>query len=181
MKANVALGTCLLRLSSCIVRPASCAAMIAVLLGASADIALSQDQSAATFKDEIFARKIMMDSIDDHMDAIDWMLTSGRAIDLNKSFEHADAISIMLMAFPHLFSSGTNQWRADANRDPARDTFASPDVWANFADFYQQAAAASRLAYNASRTKQEAHLRETMAALRNACEACHASYLKADP
>lgn len=106
MEANVALGTCLLRLSSCIVRPASCAAMIAVLLGASADIALSQDQSAATFKDEIFARKIMMDSIDDHMDAIDWMLTSGRVIDLNKSFEHADAISIMLMAFPHLFCPG---------------------------------------------------------------------------
>ena len=104
-----------------------------------------EDQSAATpkdtIKDEIFARKILMDTIDDHMDEIDWMLTSGKPIDLPKTVEHADMISVMLLAFPHLFPPGTNQWQPGAERDPARDTFAAPDLWMNYADFYRQAGA----------------------------------------
>ena len=71
------------------------------------------------------------------------------------TFQHADTISVMLLAFPHLFPPSTNQWQPNAKRDPARDTFASPDIWTNFADFYQQAAAASRLAFNASQAKRE--------------------------
>lgn len=119
-----------------------------------------------------------MDSIDSHMDAIDWMVNSGKAIDLPRAVEHADTISIMLMAFPHLFPSSSNQWRPNAKRDPARDTFASPTLWANFADFYRQAAAASRIAFNASRAKREADFKTYMIALRSACDSCHAAYLK---
>jgi cytochrome c556 len=140
--------------------------------------AFSQDAVPSALKDEIFARKILMDSIDNHMDAIDWMVNSGKAIDLHEAGEHADTISIMLMAFPHLFSSSSNQWRPNAKRDPARDTFASPALWANYADFYRQATAASRIAFNASRAKQEADFKTHMAALRGACDSCHAAYLK---
>ena len=46
--------------------------------------------------------------------------------------DHADVVSAPV-------SGGTNQWKPGADRDPATDTFASPDVWANFADFYQRA------------------------------------------
>jgi cytochrome c556 len=106
------------------------------------------------------------------------VVNSGKALDLPRAAEHADTISIMLMAFPHLFPPSSNQWRPNAKRDPAHDTFASPALWANFADFYRQAAAASRIAFNASRAKREADFRTHMAALRSACDSCHAAYLK---
>ncbi len=153
-------------------------AALAGLLFALGGAAFSQDAVPSALKDEIFARKILMDSIDSHMDAIDWMLISGKAINLPRAVEHADTISIMLMAFPHLFPSSTNQWRPNAKRDPARDTFASPALWANFADFYRQAAAASRIAFDASRAKREVDFRTHMVALRTACDSCHAMYLK---
>jgi len=155
--------------------------LLAGLAGTPPGIALGQDQSAATPNDDIFARKILMDNIDSHMDAIDWMLTSGKAIDLTTATEHADTISVMLMAFPHLFPPLTNQWRPNAVRDPAHDTFATPDVWTNFSEFYRQAAAASSLAFTASRARHEGDFRKTMAALRTACDSCHAVFVKADP
>jgi cytochrome c556 len=142
--------------------------------------AFSQDAVPSTVKDEIFARKILMDSIDNHLDAIDWMLTSGKPINLSKAVEHADTISIMLMAFPHLFPLSTNEWRPNATRDPAHDTYASPEVWANFADFNRQAAAASQIAFNASRVKREADFKTHIGALRTACGSCHSMYLKTD-
>lgn len=119
-----------------------------------------------------------MDTIDRHMDEIDWMLTSHGPIDLSKTSEHADTVSVLLMAFPHLFPPSTNQWRADAQRDPARDTFAAPDLWKNYSDFYRLAAEASKLAFAASRAKKETDFRNTMAALRTACDGCHALYVK---
>ena len=168
----------------CLFRAIGYLASIAGVVAAFGTAAQCEDQSAATpkdtIKDEIFARKILMDTIDDHMDEIDWMLTSGKPIDLPKTVEHADTISVMLLTFPHLFPPGTNQWQPGAKRDPARDTFAAPDLWVNYADFYRQAAAASRLAYTASRTKHEAEFRGTMAALRTACDSCHALYVKTD-
>lgn len=133
---------------------------------------------AARPNDEIFARKILMGTVDQHMDEIDWLLNSGQPIDLSKTFERADTISVMLMALPYLFPPDTNQWRADAKRDPAHDTFASPDLWKNFGDFYRQAAAASRLAFAASQAKREVDFRKTMGTLRAACDACHARYVK---
>jgi cytochrome c556 len=140
--------------------------------------AFSQGAVPSALKDEIFARKILMDSIDSHMDAIDWMANSGKAFDLYRAGEHADTISIMLMAFPHLFPPSSNQWRPNAKRDPARDTFASPALWANFADFYRRAAAASQTAFKASRAKRKTDFKTHMAALRSACDSCHAAYLK---
>ena len=155
-----------------------CCAILTALLCALSGAAFSQDMAPSILRDEIFARKILMDFIDSHMDAIDWMLVSGKAIDFAKAGEHADTISLMLMAFPHLFPASTNQWRPNVQRDPARDTFASPDLWSNFADFYRQVGAASQIAFDASRSKREEDFRSRMAALRNACDSCHVLYLK---
>jgi cytochrome c556 len=155
-------------------------ASIGGLVAAAHTTAMSQDHNAAGLKDEIFARKILMDTIDHHMDAIDWMLNSGKPVDLAEASGHADTISVMLMAFPHLFPAGTNQWQPNSARNPARDTFASPQLWTNFSDFYQRAAAASKLAYNASRARRESDLRNFMASLRAACDSCHALYVKTD-
>lgn len=113
----------------------------------------------------IFARKIMMDSIGNNMDEIDTMLQSGR-IDLIEGREHADMVSVMLMAFPHLFPPSSDQWKPNVERDPGTDTFAAPEVWKTYTDFYQQAAYASKTAYKASRAADDNEFKKFGAELR---------------
>lgn len=139
--------------------------------------ALAQDQGAATAKDAIFARKLLMSSVGDNMDELEDMILTGR-IDMGEVHEHAEIVSTMLLVFPHVFPPATNQWKTGAERDAATDTFAAPDVWSNFADFYKRATEASDIAFKASRARTEDDVRTTVAALRQACDACHATYLK---
>jgi len=108
------------------------------------------------------------------------MVGSGKPLNLTEAHEHADVISVMLMAFAHLFGADTNQWKPDAERDPGRDTYAAPELFTNYADFYAQATRASKIAYNASRAKQEGNFKTFVAELRTACDSCHAVYLKID-
>ena len=140
--------------------------------------ALGQD--LPPLKDTIFARKVLMGAIDMNMDEIETTLAPEGKLDLAEGQEHAETISTMLMAFPHLFPPLTNQWKPGAERDPATDTFASPDVWANFADFYQLATTASKLAFDASRAKRATDFKPLIAQLRVACNACHAAYMKTE-
>jgi len=155
---------------------ASTALLLAGIL-AMMPVASSQDQSAAPPKDVIFARKILMDTIGNNMDALEGMTSSGK-IDLVEGKEHADIVSVMMMAFPHLFPASTNQWKPNVQRDPGTDTFAAPEVWTNFADFYKRATAAAKIAYNASRTEKEEEFKTFIAELRVSCDSCHGTYLK---
>ncbi len=153
------------------------AGLVAGLLATSL-MAMAQDQSAATVKDVISARKTMMDSISDNMDQIEGMISTGK-LDIADAQEHADTMSVMLMAFPHLFPPGSNQWKANnPDPDPVSDTFASPDVWSKFSDFYQRAAAASKTAFDISHADKADDLKSRTAQLRLACNGCHAVYLK---
>jgi cytochrome c556 len=154
----------------------ACAGLAAGLL-ATSFIAMAQDQSAATAKDVIFARKTLMSSISDNMDQIETMISTGK-IDVADAHEHADTISVMLMAFPHLFPPASNQWKPNADLDPGTDTFASPDAWSKFPDFYQRAAAASKTAFDMSRADKVDELKTRTKELRVDCNACHALYLK---
>ena len=129
-------------------------------------------------KDTIFARKILMGAIDMNMDEIETMLAPEGKLELAEGQEHAETISTMLMAFPHMFSPRTNQWTLGADRDPATDTFASPTVWTDFTDFYQRATSASKLAFSASRAKRAVDFKPLIAELRTNCDACHAIYMK---
>jgi cytochrome c556 len=139
-----------------------------------------QEQNLPPPKDTIFARKILMGAIDMNMDEIETMLAPGGKVEAADAVEHADTISIMLMSFPHMFPPSTNQWEPNADRDPATDTAASPDVWRNFSDFYQRAQTASKLAQDASRAKHGSEFRTLIAELRVACNSCHAAYLKTE-
>jgi len=157
------------------------AAAAALCLLAAAGAALAQDNAATPPKDTIFARKILMGAIDTNMDEIETMLLPEGKLDLAEGREHADTISIMLMAFPHMFPPATNQWKPnDPDRDPATDTYASPDLWRHFADFYQRAGAASKLALDATRATRANDFRAAIARLRAACNDCHAAYQKTD-
>jgi cytochrome c556 len=150
--------------------------LAAALMGASLT-ASAQDQSAATPGDAIMARKTMMDTLSDHMDQIEAMISTNK-INLKEANEHADTISVMLMAFPHLFPASTNQWKAGVDPDPVTGTFASPDIWTKFPDFYKRAAGASKTAYDMSRAEKVDDLKAKTAQLRTACNGCHTAYLK---
>ena len=159
-------------------RGALAGAIAALTMAAMAGPAPAQDQPAA--KDTIFARKILMGAIDMNMDEIETMLAPEGKLALADAKEHAETISTMLMAFPHLFPPATDQWRPGTNRDPATDTFASPDLWSNFADFYQRATEASKIAWSASRAKRADEFRPLIGQLRQRCNACHALNLKTE-
>jgi len=149
----------------------------ALFLAASA--VWAQDQSAATAGDAIIARKTVMGALSEKMDDIETAISAGK-VDLDQARAAADTISIYLMAFPHLFPPATNQWKPGADKDPATDTFASPDVWTHFADFYKLSTAASKFAFDASRSQSEAELKAAIGKLRTQCNACHTAYLKAN-
>jgi cytochrome c556 len=151
---------------------------LAVVIALAAVPSLAEDQPAS--KDTIFARKTLMGAIDMNMDEIETMLAPEGKLVLSDAQEHAETISTMLMAFPHLFPPSTNQWKEGANRDPATDTFANPGLWSNFGEFYKRAGEASKIAWDASRAKRPDEFRPLIKELRLRCNACHALNLKTD-
>jgi cytochrome c556 len=154
------------------------AACLLLAAGFAGSAAQGQDQSAATPADAIFARKTVMDTLSSKMDVIETATSSTNKIDLAGATEQADTVSVLLTAFPHMFPVATNQWKPNVDKDPGTDTFAAPEVWTKFADFYKQSTEASKLAFDASRATQEAEFRANVAKLRAACDGCHAVYMK---
>jgi len=130
-----------------------------------------------TTSDVIAARKLLMNSIMNNMDKIQEMI-SERRIDPSVSRACADNIASMLMAFPHLFPPGSNQWKENVDLDPVKDTFASPDIWTEFADFSRRAAAAAGTALELRRADNEDDVKRLYRALGIACDTCHALYMK---
>ncbi|MGA7328409.1 MAG: cytochrome c [Rhodomicrobium sp.] len=152
-----------------------CAVVLTLVSTASAR---PEDQPAPPASDTIFARKTLMNTINASMDEIEAMLAPGVKIESAEAREHADLISVLLMAFPHLFPSATNQWKEGAARDAALDTYASPEIWLRFSDFYARANAASQIALEASRAPNRGEFQTRISELRAACNGCHAAYQK---
>jgi cytochrome c556 len=152
-----------------------CAGLAAALL-ATSPVAIAQDQGAATAKDVIFARKTLMNFMCDKMADIERMIAMGH-IDLDGARGNADAISVMLLAFPHLFPPGSNQWNPDnPDPDPVTDTYASPEIWSKFPDFYRLAAASAQSAHDMSRAASIDEFKTHARELRITCDTCHALY-----
>lgn len=154
----------------------SLAGLLAGMMGA---VAWSQDGGAAPPKETIFARKILMDTIGRNMDDLEANAASPK-VELTEGKDHADIVSVMLLAFPHLFPPVTNQWKPNVERDPGTDTYAAPELWTNYADFYKRSSDAAQIAYKASRVDTEAAFKDFIAQLRVACDSCHAIYMKKD-
>jgi cytochrome c556 len=85
--------------------------------GLAGSVVRGQDQSAATPADAIFARKTVMDTLSSKMDDIETATAGTTKIDLAAANEQADIVSVLLMAFPHLFPA--------ASEPPSR-SFAPP-------------------------------------------------------
>jgi cytochrome c556 len=150
------------------------AGLVAAVLAASL-AAVAQDQRAATIPDVIFARKTLMNFMCDKLADIERRIALGH-IDLDGERGTADAISVMFMAFPHLFPPGSNQWNPAADPDPAADTYASPELWTRFSDFYRLARAAAQSAHDMSRADKIDEFKTRARELRIICDTCHALY-----
>jgi cytochrome c556 len=161
-------------------RPFASALLALIVAAASGGLGNAQAPGTPPPKDTIFARKILMGSIDSKMGEIETMLAPEGRLDAAEAQEHADTISIMLLAFPHLFPAETNQWKPGADRDPATDTFASPDVWANFPEFYGRATSASKIAQDAGTTRRLDDFRRLIGELRAGCNGCHERFMKTE-
>lgn len=140
-------------------------------------VATAQDQSAATAKDVIWARKTLMAAIGDQADRITAMI-SERNIDLREAHANARNIAAMLTALPHLFPPSSNQWREGVDLDPVTDTIASPDIWTEFDEFYKLATGTAKIADELSRAKNEDEVKSLHRALGINCDLCHSLYLK---
>jgi cytochrome c556 len=165
--------SCLRQRIACVGLVVSC--FVILLMMPLAIPLISQAQDATS--DVIAARKLLMDSIMNNMDNIQEMI-SERRIDLGVSRECADNIASMLAAFPHLFPPGSNQWKEDVDLDPVKDTFASPDIWTEFADFSGRSRAAANTALELRRADNEDDVKRLYRALGIACDTCHALYMK---
>jgi cytochrome c556 len=137
--------------------------------------ATAQDKGAAAAADVIFARKTLMNFICEKMANIELMIAL-RQIDLDAARRQADAISVMFTAFPHLFPASSNQWNPGADPDPATDTYASPELWTEFPDFYQRTEAAAQTAHAMSRAVNIDDFKTRARELRIICDTCHALY-----
>jgi cytochrome c556 len=112
--------------------------------------------------DVVLARRVLMTGIGRNMDEITGMIEDGGVFSLGEAREHADLISTMLLAFPHLFPIESNTWSEKlANDDPAHVSLALPTVWRNYDDF-------ARPASLADRPRRE--LRRVCRAIQGACE-----------
>src|SRR5204863_162957 len=98
--------------------------------------AMGEDQSAATAKDVVLARKTLMNAVEENSERIARMI-SEQDINLPEARARANTIFVMLTALPHLFPPNSNEWKEGANLDPATDTVASPEIWTDFANFYE--------------------------------------------
>ena len=160
-------------------RAAAIIGMVGLCAGALSSMAWGQERGTTPPKETIFARKILMDSIGRNMDELEANAGSAK-VDLAEGRDHADIVSVMLMAFPHLFPQNTNEWKPNVDRDPGSDTYAAPAIWAGFADFYKRAGDAAQIAYQVSRAETEQAFKDQVAQLRVACDSCHGGYMKKD-
>jgi cytochrome c556 len=121
--------------------------------------------------DVVQARQLLMDGIDEDMHDID-LAGTGQSFKLDDLKAHADRISTLLSAFPHLFPPQTQP-----SPDAPVPTTASPAVWKEFADFYDRSAAAAKTALDASQADTLDHFKPLGVQLRAACDSCHAKYM----
>jgi len=125
----------------------------------------------------VLARRVLMAGIGRNMDEITGMIEDAAAFNLGEAREHADVISTMLLAFPHLFPIETDTWSDRlAEDDPAHVSLALPTVWRNYHDFVARAQQASQIALDASFAATAAQFKAVAKGLQQACDSCHQAF-----
>ena len=114
------------------------------------------------------------------MDEIETMLAPEGKLDLSEGQQHAETISTRLMAFPHMFPPAKINGRREPIGTPRRIRSLLRMSGPISANFYQRAAEASKLAFDASRKKRGNEFKLLISQLRTACNGCHASFMKSE-
>ena len=156
---------------------AAAGAWVTVALLGPGWIATAQDQSPVTPQDVIDARKILMDVLDDKLITLERSAQT-RELDLADARTQGDTISVLLLAFPHLFPPASNRWKPDNDPDPVTATLASPDIWHDPADFRKRAGDASKVAFGLAHAANLDEAAGLIMQLRVTCDSCHALYLE---
>jgi cytochrome c556 len=158
-------------------RPVAATLLLAAAILAQGPAAKGEDTGAARAEDAILARKTLMNAVEEQSNCIGGMI-SERAVDITRSRACANAIYVLLKAFPHLFPPESNQWREGVDLDPATDTVAAPEVWTEFDNFYRLATSAADRADALRHAGTEEEVKALHRALGNVCDMCHALYYK---
>jgi len=125
----------------------------------------------------LFARRILMDAIGRNNDWLHDSVDGHFAWDAAEVRARLDAISAMLLTFPHLYHPNTNIWSEDAEAaDAAAVSLSTDQVWAAFDAFYALAVAASETALQAAEARDRAETVRLIDALEVQCETCHEGY-----
>jgi len=95
--------------------------------------------------------------------------------DLMRSLAYS--VSSLMLAVPHLFPSTTNFMELPHSEDVS--TVALPAIWQDFETFYALAIGVSDVALETAQAEDEATLKAGIAAIRQGCDACHASFMQA--
>jgi len=127
--------------------------------------------------DVIMARQLLKDGVEEEMQPID-LAGAGQDTPLEQLKAHANRISTLLTAFPHLFPPQTKPGPS-ADGSPSLTT-ATTAVWERFDDFYKMAQLAAMTAYDASQAADLKEFKEHGTKLRALCDGCHAVYMKVE-
>lgn len=142
--------------------------------------AAAQDTSGAGWtgssqpKDVIAARQAVMAELEQLMRPID-LYADGKPGDPAAVHESATAARPLLLALPHLFPPTTNRYGENTEQP---ETLALPAIWQQFDAFYALAGEASAATTRLATRTEAQDLRTASRALRAACDACHALYLR---
>lgn len=138
------------------------AAALTVLVFAGAAFAHSGVKNPA-----VMARMDAMSAIGAEMKTLGEMAKGAVAFDLEKARAATAAIARHSADTPALFEAKEDDPKSEAK----------PEIWNNFADFAQKSDALTEIALDLSQALQsEADLPQAVAALGNACKACHGPY-----
>lgn len=124
--------------------------------------------------DVIAARQALMTELERLMRPVD-TFADGQPGDAAGVRDAATTISTLLLATPHLFPPTTNLYDEQAEQPK---TLALPPIWQQFDAFYALAESAAGAATKLAAGADEQSLRAAGKALRAACDACHAPYLR---
>jgi cytochrome c556 len=122
--------------------------------------------------DVVHARQALMDEIHAQMLQID-RAAFGEAFDLADARVRAGAVSVILLAYPHLFPEGTTAAETAGNPYPS---WATDAVWEQSEAFHEMAEHASEIAFDLMSISDEDAFRAKAAELRPACNSCHAVF-----
>jgi len=162
-----------------------CGAVLALATGSAvsqATVSKLQMTALTSPEDAVSARRLLMTTIGNNNDILHDTFDGYFEYSDREVRGRLDAISTMLLTFPHLYRGEPDVWTPEIEAtDPARASHSLPLIWEDWDGFYAMATAAAQTAFEASMTTDREKQRVLIEDLEVQCESCHASYRRELP